>query len=149
MQDIVKKGFTMVILALQAQSLTKAFPQVGEWLETTAKGTGALSKVSGKLLEFTSKSLPKIANGILAIAGPVAGILAAIGAVYKIVDSWRGWWREKNGREEAESEARDKGKELAEARKEMEKAYQSGDRKSYTKLKSRVDELEQAYDESL
>ena len=149
MQDIVKKGFTMVILALNAQSITKAFPQVGEWLETTAKGTGALSKVSGKLLEFTSKGLPKIAAGIQAIAGPVAGILAAIGAVYKIVDSWRSWWREKNGREEAESEARDKGKELAEARKEMEKAYQSGDRKSYTKLKSRVDELEQAYDESL
>ena len=149
MQDIVKKGFTMVILALNAQSITKAFPQVGEWLETTAKGTGALSKVSGKLLEFTSKGLPKIAAGIQAIAGPVAGILAAIGAVYKIVDSWRSWWREKNGREEAESEARDKGKELAEARKEMEKAYQSGDRKSYTKLKSRVDELEQAYDDSL
>ena len=149
MQDIVKKGFTMVILALNAQSITKAFPQVGEWLETTAKGTGALSKVSGKLLEFTSKGLPKIAAGIQAIAGPIAGILAAIGAVYKIVDSWRGWWREKNGREEAESEARDKGKELAEARKEMEKAYQSGDRKSYTKLKSRVDELEQAYDDSL
>lgn len=149
MQDIVKKGFTMVILALNAQSITKAFPQVGEWLETTAKGTGAMSKVSGKLLEFTSKGLPKIATGIQAIAGPVAGILAAIGAVYKIVDSWRGWWREKNGREEAESEARDKGKELAEARKEMEKAYQSGDRKSYTKLKSRVDELEQAYDDSL
>ena len=149
MQDIVKKGFTMVILALNAQSITKAFPQVGEWLETTAKGTGALSKVSGKLLEFTSKGLPKIATGIQAIAGPIAGILAAIGAVYKIVDSWRGWWREKNGREEAESEARDKGKELAEARKEMEKAYQSGDRKSYTKLKSRVDELEQAYDDSL
>ena len=149
MQDIVKKGFTMVILALNAQSITKAFPQVGEWLETTAKGTGALSKVSGKLLEFTSKGLPKIATGIQAIAGPVAGILAAIGAVYKIVDSWRSWWREKNGREEAESEARDKGKELAEARKEMEKAYQSGDRKSYTKLQSRVDELEQAYDESL
>ena len=149
MQDIVKKGFTMVILALNAQSITKAFPQVGEWLETTAKGTGALSKVSGKLLEFTSKGLPKIAAGIQAIAGPIAGILAAIGAVYKIVDSWRSWWREKNGREEAESEARDKGKELAEARKEMEKAYQSGDRKSYTKLKSRVDELEQAYDDSL
>ena len=149
MQDIVKKGFTMVILALNAQSITKAFPQVGEWLETTAKGTGALSKVSGKLLEFTSKGLPKIATGIQAIAGPVAGILAAIGAVYKIVDSWRSWWREKNGREEAESEARDKGKELAEARKEMERAYQSGDRKSYTKLQSRVDELEQAYDESL
>lgn len=149
MQDIVKKGFTMVILALQAQALTKAFPQIGEWLETTAKGTGALSKVSGKLLEFTSKSLPKIANDILAIAGPVAGILAAVGAVYKIVDSWRGWWREKNGREEAENKARDKGKELAEARKEMEKAYQSGDRKSYNKLKSRVDELEQAYDDSL
>ena len=149
MQDIVKKGFTMVILALQAQSLTKAFPQVGEWLETTAKGTGALSKVSGKLLEFTSKGLPKIANGLKAISGPLVGILAAIGAVYKIVDSWKGWWWEKNGREEAESEARDKGKELAEARKEMELAYQSGDRKSYTKLKSRVDELEQAYDESL
>ena len=149
LQDIVKKGFTMVILALNAQSITKAFPQVGEWLETTAKGTGALSKVSGKLLEFTSKGLPKIAAGIQAIAGPIAGILAAIGAVYKIVDSWRSWWREKNGREEAESEARDKGKELAEARKEMEKAYQSGDRKSYTKLKSRVDELEQAYDDSL
>ena len=149
MQDIVKKGFTMVILALQAQSITKAFPQIGEWLETTAKGTGALSKVSGKLLEFTSKSLPKIANGILAIAGPLVGILAAIGAVGKIVDAWKGWWWEKNGREEAENEARDKGKELAEARKEMEKAYQSGDRKSYTKLKSRVDELEQAYDESL
>lgn len=149
MQDIVKKGFTMVILALNAQSITKAFPQVGEWLETTAKGTGALSKVSGKLLEFTSKGLPKIAAGIQAIAGPIAGILAAIGAVYKIVDSWRSWWREKNGREEAESEARDKGKELAEARKEMERAYQSGDRKSYTKLKSRVDELEQAYDDSL
>lgn len=149
MQDIVKKGFTMVILALQAQSITKAFPQVGEWLETTAKGTGALSKVSGKLLEFTSKSLPKIANGLKAIAGPVAGILAAIGAVYKIVDSWRGWWREKNGREEAESEARDKGKELAEARKEMERAYQSGDRTAYNKLRSRVSELEQAYDESL
>lgn len=149
MQDIVKKGFTMVILALQAQSITKAFPQVGEWLETTAKGTGALSKVSGKLLEFTSKSLPKIANGIMAIAGPLVGILAAIGAVGKIVDSWKGWWWEKNGREEAESEARDKGKELAEARKEMELAYQSGDRKSYTKLKSRVDELEQAYEESL
>ena len=149
MQDIVKKGFTMVILALQAQSITKAFPQVGEWLETTAKGTGALSKVSGKLLEFTSKGLPKIANGIMAIAGPVAGILAAIGAVYKIVDSWRGWWREKNGREEAESEARDKGKELAEARKEMERAYQSGDRTAYNKLRSRVSELEQAYDESL
>ena len=149
MQDIVKKGFTMVILALNAQSITKAFPQVGEWLETTAKGTGALSKVSGKLLEFTSKGLPKIAAGIQAIAGPIAGILAAVGAVYKIVDSWRSWWREKNGREEAESEARDKGKELAEARKEMERAYQSGDRKSYTKLKSRVDELEQAYDDSL
>lgn len=149
MQDIVKKGFTMVILALQAQALTKAFPQVGEWLETTAKGTGALSKVSGKLLEFTSKSLPKIANGILAIAGPLVGILAAIGAVCKIVDAWKGWWWEKNGREEAENGARYKGKELAEARKEMEKAYQSGDRKSYTKLKSRVDELEQAYDESL
>lgn len=149
MQDIVKKGFTMVILALQAQSITKAFPQVGEWLETTAKGTGALSKVSGKLLEFTSKSLPKIANGLKALAGPLVGILAAIGAVYKIVDSWKGWWRERNGREKAESEARDKGKELAEARKEMEKAYQSGDRKSYTKLKSRVDELEQAYDDSL
>ena len=149
MQDIVKKGFTMVILALNAQSITKAFPQVGEWLETTAKGTGALSKVSGKLLEFTSKGLPKIATGIQAIAGPVAGILAAIGAVYKIVDSWRSWWREKNGREEAESEARDRGKELAEARKEMERAYQSGDRKSYTKLQSRVDELEQAYDDSL
>lgn len=149
MQDIVKKGFTMVILALQAQSITKAFPQVGEWLETTAKGTGALSKVSGKLLEFTSKSLPKIANGIMAIAGPLVGILAAIGAVGKIVDSWKGWWWEKNGREEAEKEARDKGKELAEARKEMELAYQSGDRKSYTKLKSRVDELEQAYEESL
>ena len=149
MQDIVKKGFTMVILALNAQSITKAFPQVGEWLETTAKGTGALSKVSGKLLEFTSKGLPKIATGLKAIAGPLVGILAAIGAVYKIVDSWRGWWRDKNGREEAENEARDKGKELAEARKEMEKAYQSGDRKSYTKLKSRVDELEQAYDDSL
>ena len=149
MQDIVKKGFTMVILALNAQSITKAFPQVGEWLETTAKGTGALSKVSGKLLEFTSKGLPKIATGLKALAGPLAGILAAIGAVYKIVDSWKGWWREKNGREEAENEARDKGKELAEARKEMEKAYQSGDRKSYTKLKSRVDELEQAYDDSL
>ena len=149
MQDIVKKGFTMVILALNAQSITKAFPQVGEWLETTAKGTGALSKVSGKLLEFTSKGLPKIAAGIKAIAGPIAGILAAIGALCKIVDSWRSWWREKSGREEAESEARDKGKELAEARKEMEKAYQSGDRKSYTKLKSRVDELEQAYDDSL
>ena len=149
MQDIVKKGFTMVILALNAQSITNAFPQVGEWLETTAKGTGALSMVSGKLLEFTSKGLPKIAAGIQAIAGPIAGILAAIGAVYKIVDSWRSWWREKNGREEAESEARDKGKELAEARREMEKAYQSGDRKSYTKLKSRVDELEQAYDDSL
>lgn len=149
MQDIVKKGFTMVILALNAQSITKAFPQVGEWLETTAKGTGAMSKVSGKLLEFTSKGLPKIANGLKALAGPLVGILAAIGAVYKIVDSWKGWWREKNGREEAESEARDKGKELAEARKEMEKAYQSGDRKSYTKLQSRVDELEQAYDESL
>ena len=149
MQDIVKKGFTMVILALNAQSITKAFPQVGEWLETTAKGTGALSKVSGKLLEFTSKGLPKIATGLKAIAGPLVGILAAIGAVYKIVDSWRGWWRDKNGREEAENEARDKGKELAEARKEMEKAYQSGDRKSYTKLKSRVDELEQAYEDSL
>lgn len=149
LQDIVKKGFTMVILALQAQSLTKAFPQVGEWLETTAKGTGALSKVSGKLLEFTSKGLPKIATGLKALAGPLVGILATIGAVYKIVDSWKGWWREKNGREEAENEARDKGKELAEARKEMEKAYQSGDRKSYTKLKSRVDELEQAYDDSL
>ena len=149
MQDIVKKGFTMVILALNAQSITKAFPQVGEWLETTAKGTGALSKVSGKLLEFTSKGLPKIATGLKALAGPLVGILAAIGAVYKIVDSWRGWWRDKNGREEAENEARDKGKELAEARKEMEKAYQSGDRKSYTKLKSRVDELEQAYDDSL
>lgn len=149
MQDIVKKGFTMVILALNAQSITKAFPQVGEWLETTAKGTGALSKVSGKLLEFTSKGLPKIATGLKALAGPLVGILAAIGAVYKIVDSWKGWWREKNGREEAENEARDKGKELAEARKEMEKAYQSGDRKSYTKLKSRVDELEQAYDDSL
>lgn len=149
MQDIVKKGFTMVILALQAQSITKAFPQVGEWLETTAKGTGALSKVSGKLLEFTSKSLPKIANGLKAIAGPLVGILAAIGAVSKIVDSWRGWWREKNGREEAESEARDKGKELAEARKEMERAYQSGDRTAYNKLRSRVSELEQAYDESL
>lgn len=149
MQDIVKKGFTMVILALQAQSITKAFPQVGEWLETTAKGTGALSKVSGKLLEFTSKSLPKIANGLKAIAGPLVGIIAAIGAVYKVVDSWKGWWREKNGREEAEKEARDKGKELAEARKEMELAYQSGDMKSYTKLKSRVDELEQAYDDSL
>ena len=149
MQDIVKKGFTMVILALNAQSITKAFPQVGEWLETTAKGTGALSKVSGKLLEFTSKGLPKIATGLKALAGPLAGILAAIGAVYKIVDSWKGWWREKNGREEAENESRDKGKELAEARKEMEKAYQSGDRKSYTKLKSRVDELEQAYDDSL
>ena len=149
MQDIVKKGFTMVILALNAQSITNAFPQVGEWLETTAKGTGALSMVSGKLLEFTSKGLPKIAAGIQAIAGPIAGILAAIGAVYKIVDSWRSWWREKNGREEAESEARDKGKELAEARREIEKAYQSGDRKSYTKLKSRVDELEQAYDDSL
>ena len=149
MQDIVKKGFTMVILALQAQMITKAFPMIGEWLETTAKGVGALSNVSGKLLEFTSKGLPKIAQGIQAIAGPVAGILAAIGAVYKIVDSWRGWWREKNGREEAESEARDKGKELAEARKEMERAYQSGDRKSYTKLKSRVDELEQAYEDSL
>lgn len=149
MQDIVKKGFTMVILALNAQSITKAFPQVGEWLETTAKGTGALSKVSGKLLEFTSKGLPKIATGLKALAGPLVGILAAIGAVYKIVDSWRGWWRDKNGREEAENEARDKGKELAEARKEMEKAYQSGDRKSYTKLKSRVDELEQAYEDSL
>ena len=149
MQDIVKKGFTMVILALQAQSITKAFPQVGEWLETTAKGTGSLSKVSGKLLEFTSKSLPKIANGLKAIAGPLVGIIAAIGAVYKIVDSWKGWWWERNGREAAEDNARDKGKELAEARKEMEKAYQSGDRKSYTKLKSRVDELEQAYDESL
>lgn len=149
MQGIVKKGFTMVILALQAQSITKAFPQVGEWLETTAKGTGALSKVSGKLLEFTSKSLPKIANGIMAIAGPLVGILASIGAVSKMVDAWKGWWWEKNGREEAEDNARDKGKELAEARKEMEKAYQSGDRKSYTKLKSRVDELEQAYDESL
>ena len=149
MQDIVKKGFTMVILALQAQMITKAFPMIGDWLETTAKGVGAVSQVSGKLLEFTSKGLPKIAAGIQAIAGPVAGILAAIGAVYKIVDSWRSWWREKNGREEAESEARDKGKELAEARKEMEKAYQSGDRKSYTKLKSRVDELEQAYDDSL
>ena len=149
MQDIVKKGFTMVILALQAQMITKAFPMIGDWLETTAKGVGAVSQVSGKLLEFTSKGLPKIAAGIQAIAGPIAGILAAIGAVYKIVDSWRSWWREKNGREEAESEARDKGKELAEARKEMEKAYQSGDRKSYTKLKSRVDELEQAYDDSL
>ena len=149
MQDIVKKGFTMVILALQAQAISKAFPMIGDWLETTAKGVGAVSQVSGKLLEFTSKALPKIAAGIQAIAGPVAGILAAIGAVYKIVDSWRSWWREKNGREEAESEARDKGKELAEARKEMEKAYQSGDRKSYTKLQSRVDELEQAYDESL
>lgn len=149
MQDIVKKGFTMVILALQAQAITKSFPQVGEWLETTAKGTGALSKVSGKLLEFTSKSLPKIANGILAIAGPLVGILATIGTVSKMVDAWKGWWWDKNGREEAENGARDKGKELAEARKEMEKAYQSGDRKSYTKLKSRVDELEQAYDESL
>ena len=149
MQDIVKKGFTMVILALQAQMITKAFPMIGDWLETTAKGVGAVSQVSGKLLEFTSKGLPKIAAGIQAIAGPIAGILAAIGAVYKIVDSWRSWWREKNGREEAESEARDKGKELAEARKEMERAYQSGDRKSYTKLKSRVDELEQAYDDSL
>ena len=149
MQDIVKKGFTMVILALQAQAISKAFPMIGDWLETTAKGVGAVSQVSGKLLEFTSKALPKIAAGIQAIAGPIAGILAAIGAVYKIVDSWRSWWREKNGREEAESEARDKGKELAEARKEMEKAYQSGDRKSYTKLQSRVDELEQAYDESL
>lgn len=149
MQDIVKKGFTMVILALQAQALTKAFPMIGDWLETTAKGVGALSNVSGKLLEFTSKGLPKIANGIMAIIGPLAGILAAIGAVYEVVDSWRGWWREKNGREEAENEARDKGKELSEARKEMEKAYQSGDRKSYTKLKSRVDELEQAYDDSL
>lgn len=149
MQDIVKKGFTMVILALQAQSLTKAFPQVGEWLETTAKGTGAMSKVSGKLLEFTSKSLPKIANGIMAIVGPLVGILATIGAVYKIAASWEGWRKEKNGREEAENEARDKGKELSEARKEMEKAYQSGDRKSYTKLKSRVDELEQAYNDSL
>lgn len=149
MQDIVKKGFTMVILALQAQMITKAFPMIGEWLETTAKGVGALSNVSGKLLEFTSKGLPKIAKGIQAIAGPIAGILAAIGAVYKMVDAWKGWWWERNGREEAESEARDKGKELAEARKEMEKAYQSGDRKSYTKLKSRVDELEQAYDESL
>lgn len=149
MQDIVKKGFTMVILALQAQMITKAFPMIGDWLETTAKGVGALSNVSGKLLEFTSKGLPKIAQGIQAIAGPIAGILAAIGAVYKIVDSWRDWWREKNGREEAENEARDKGKELSEARKEMEKAYQSGDRKSYTKLKSRVDELEQAYDDSL
>lgn len=149
MQDIVKKGFTMVILALQAQMITRAFPMIGDWLETTAKGVGAVSQVSGKLLEFTSKGLPKIAQGILAIAGPVAGILAAIGAVYEVVDSWRGWWREKNGREEAENEARDKGKELAEARKEMEKAYQSGDRKSYTKLKSRVDELEQAYDDSL
>ena len=149
MQDIVKKGFTMVILALQAQAITKAFPMIGDWLETTAKGVGAVSQVSGKLLEFTSKGLPKIAAGIQAIAGPIAGILAAIGAVYKIVDSWRSWWREKNGREEAESEARDKGKELAEARKEMERAYQSGDRKSYTKLKSRVDELEQAYDDSL
>lgn len=149
MQDIVKKGFTMVILALQAQSLTKAFPMIGDWLETTAKGTGAMAKVSGKLLEFTSKGLPKIANGLKAIAGPLVGILAAIGAVSKIVDSWRGWWWEKNGREKAESEARNKGKELAEARKEMERAYQSGDRKSYTKLKSRVDELEQAYDDSL
>ena len=149
MQDIVKKGFTMVILTLQAQMITKAFPKIGEWLETTAKGVGAVSLVSGKLLEFASTGLPKIANGILAIAGPVAGILAAIGSVYKIVDSWRGWWREKNGREEAEDNARDKGKELAEARKEMERAYQSGDRKSYTKLKSRVDELEQAYDDSL
>ena len=83
----------MVILALNAQSITKAFPQVGEWLETTAKGTGALSKVSGKLLEFTSKGLPKIATGLKALAGPLVGILAAIGAVYKIVDSWRGWWR--------------------------------------------------------
>ena len=149
MQDIVKKGFAMVILTLQAQMITKAFPMIGDWLETTAKGVGAVSQVSGKLLEFAATGLPKIANGIKAIAGPVAGILAAIGAVYKIVDSWRSWWREKNGREEAESEARDKGKELAEARKEMEKAYQSGDRKSYTKLKSRVDELEQAYDDSL
>lgn len=149
MQDIVKKGFTMVILALQAQMITKAFPMIGDWLETTAKGVGALSSVSGKLLEFTSKGLPKIATGIQAIAGTVAGILAAIGAVYKIVDSWRGWWREKNGREEAESEARDKGKELAEARKEMERAYQSGDRTAYNKLRSRVSELEQAYDESL
>ena len=149
MQDIVKKGFAMVILTLQAQMITKAFPMIGGWLETTAKGVGAVSQVSGKLLEFAAKGLPKIAAGIKAIAGPVAGILAAIGAVYKIVDSWRSWWREKNGREEAESEARDKGKELAEARKEMERAYQSGDRKSYTKLKSRVDELEQAYDDSL
>lgn len=149
MQDIVKKGFTMVILALNAQSITKAFPKVGEWLETTAKGTGALSKVSGKLLEFSTKGLPKIATGLKAIAGPLIGILAAVAAVHKIVDAWKGWWREKNGREEAENNARDKGKELAEARKEMEKAYQSGDRKSYTKLKSRVEELEQAYDESL
>lgn len=149
MQDIVKKGFTMVILALQAQSLTKAFPQIGEWLETTAKGTGALSKVSGKLLEFTSKGLPKIVTSLKAIAGPLVGILAAIGAVYKIVASWEGWRQEKNGRKEAENEARDKGKELSEARIEMEKAYQSGDRKSYTKLKSRVDELEQAYNDSL
>lgn len=149
MQDIVKKGFTMVILALQAQMITKAFPMIGDWLETTAKGVGALSNVSGKLLEFTSKGLPKIAQGIQAIAGPIAGILAAIGAVCKMVDAWKGWWWDKNGREEAEDNARDKGKELAEARKEMEKAYQSGDRKSYTKLKSRVDELEQAYDESL
>ena len=149
MQDIVKKGFAMVILTLQAQMITKAFPMIGDWLETTAKGVGAVSQVSGKLLEFAAKGLPKIAAGIKAIAGPIAGILAAIGAVYKIVDSWRSWWREKNGREEAESEARDKGKELAEARKEMERAYQSGDRKSYTKLKSRVDELEQAYDDSL
>lgn len=149
MQDIVKKGFTMVILALQAQSITKAFPKVGEWLETTAKGTGALSKVSGKILEFSSKGLPKIAMGLKALAGPLVGILAAIGAVYKIVEAWRGWWSDKNGREEAENNARDKGKELSEARKEMEDAYQSGDRKTYTRLKSRVEELEQVYDESL
>lgn len=150
LSDIVKRGFNLVIAAISAQSLLKAFPQAKDFLEATAKGTGAMSKVASGILSIATDGWKSVLGSIAKVALPLAGILAAVAAISITVKSISKWRDNAKDKKEAEEKARKAAAELERARSAMRSEYQkSGDSQEYRKLSRRVAELEGNYDASL
>lgn len=137
-QELVSKGFNAVITLLTAQMAVKAFPKIGEFLETVGKSTGAIPNIVRAVTSVGAKALPLLKS----IGLPVLGIAASVGAVYKVVSGWHDWVKRKSDTDDANRNARNTDDEITYLRREMSREKSlHGESRSYREMQKKLNDL--------
>lgn len=160
LENIVKKGFELVIAYLAANSLKDAFPKLADIFTKSGSSAAKAAEMAGKAAENTGNVASLFKGGlgnvtgllksgltaVKAVAGPVAAIAGVIVAIAAVVKGIKAFCDGREKDKNAEKELAQVTKELQDAKIKAELARGRGNTSEAAKLDARVQELSKKQD---